>query len=252
MLIQLLGIEDNPLAIFLSLVVGGLFAYFFFSGLSYLIFFVWGRKRFHPGYEADAEQNRNARKWGVYSILGNAVLTIPFHWALAQGYGQIYWDVSDHGWGWMILSVVLILVVTETLIYWIHRALHGDFLYHRLHKHHHSYQVTTSWVSTAFHPFDSFAQALPHHLCAFLFPVHGLVYLGMVGFVTVWAVMIHDRVSFVRWAGINFTGHHTLHHWYGDYNYGQFFTFWDRIGGTYKNPDDPEVQADVPEGVLSR
>ena len=250
MLIKLLGIEDNPLAIFLVLTTGGLLAYFAFSGLSYLLFFVWGRKRFHPDYVPDAKQNRSARFWGSVSIIGNAVLTIPFHWLLSHGYGNLYWDVSEYGWGYLIGSFFLYLAVTETMIYWIHRALHGDFLYHRLHKYHHQFQVTTSWVSTAFHPLDSFAQALPHHLCAFLFPVHAVMYLIMVGFVTVWSVVIHDRVSLVRSKLINYTGHHTLHHWYYNYNYGQFFTLWDRLGGTYKDPE--VVYADVPPGVVVR
>jgi lathosterol oxidase len=72
----------------------------------------------------------------------------------------------------------------------------------------------------------------------------------MVGLVLAWSVVIHDRVSWVRWKFINYTGHHTLHHWYYQYNLGQFTTIWDRIGGTYK---DPELRyADIPAGVVVR
>ena len=250
MLIKLLGIDDDPLAILLVLSCSGLLAYFLFSGLSYLFFFVWGKRRFHPDYVPDREENNRARLWGSISVLGNAVLMVPFHWALAHGYGNLYWDVDEYGWGWLALSFVLYLTVTETLIYWAHRALHSDFLYNWLHRRHHQFRVTTSWVSTAFHPFDSFAQALPHHLCAFLFPVHGVLYLIMVGFVTAWSVNIHDRVSLVRWKFINYTGHHTLHHWYYQYNLGQFTTVWDRLCGTYLDPE--ALYADIPEGVLVR
>ena len=42
MLIKLLGIEDNPLAIFLVLCTGGLLTYFLVSGISYLLFFLSG------------------------------------------------------------------------------------------------------------------------------------------------------------------------------------------------------------------
>jgi lathosterol oxidase len=250
MLIKLLGIEDNPLAIFLVLATGGLLAYFLISGLSYLLFFAWGRKRFHPDYVPNPAELRTARFWGSVSILGNAILTMPFHWLLSHGWGQLYWDIDDYGWPWLIASVFIYLAITETMIYWIHRALHSDFLYNRLHKYHHQFRVTTSWVSTAFHPIDSFAQAFPHHLCAFLFPVHAVLYLLMVGFVTVWSVVIHDRVSLVRWKLINYTGHHTLHHWYYQYNLGQFTTIWDRIGGTYKDPE--LMYADIPAGVVVR
>lgn len=35
--------------------------------------------------------------------------------------------------------------------------------------------------------------------------------------------------------------HHTIHHSKFLYNYGQFFTFWDRIGGTHMDPYAPGV-----------
>jgi len=79
---------------------------------------------------------------------------------------------------------------------------------------------------------------VPHFLCVFLFPVHIGVYLGMLVFVSVWTVLIHDGVSYVRNPAVNYTGHHTAHHRYNKDNYGQFFTFWDRVGGTYRTPDD--------------
>ena len=36
---------------------------------------------------------------------------------------------------------------------------------------------------------------------------------------------------------INGAANHTIHHLYFDYNYGQYFTLWDRIGGSYLDPD---------------
>jgi sterol desaturase/sphingolipid hydroxylase (fatty acid hydroxylase superfamily) len=35
---------------------------------------------------------------------------------------------------------------------------------------------------------------------------------------------------------INGAACHTMHHLYFNYNYGQFTTFWDRVGGTYQVP----------------
>ncbi len=96
-------------------------------------------------------------------------------------------------------------------------------------------------ASLSFHPLDSFAQGVPYHLCAFLFPLHIWLYHGLVAFVTVWTILIHDRI---RWTTLNFANHtgcHTVHHWYGWYNFGQYFTFWDRLCGTYR------TSADLPE-----
>jgi lathosterol oxidase len=142
------------------------------------------------------------------------------------------------------------LILAETMIYWTHRALHSDLLFNRIHRKHHEFRVPTPFVGIAFRPADAFLQGLPHHICAFLFPVHIAIYLTSVTMVLIWAVLIHDRVSFVRWKGINFTGHHTLHHWYSGYNYGQYFTVWDRMMGTYR---DPEIaRDDIPEGIVVR
>ena len=250
MILRLLGIPETPLNQYVFLTIAGLTLYFTLSGISYLIFFVWGRKRFHPTYLPDQAANRSAMKWGVIGTIGNVVLMMPFHILIANGHSQIYWDIGEYGWGWLIASFVLYLVFTETCIYWAHRWLHTDKGYHWLHKHHHEWRVTTSWVSMAFHPLDSFLQALPHHLFGFIFPLYGPIYLVMVSFVSVWSVMIHDRVSFVRFKWINYTGHHTLHHWYYDYNYGQFFTFWDRLMGTWKDPEVVEKSGELPDGVL--
>ncbi|AKF07388.1 sterol desaturase family protein [Sandaracinus amylolyticus] len=250
MILRLLGIPETPLNQFVFLTVAGLTLYFTLSGLSYLIFFVWGKERFHPTYLPDQQANRNAQKWGVIGTIGNVVLMMPFHILIASGHSQIYWDIGEYGWGWLIASFFLYLVFTETCIYWAHRWLHTDRGYHWLHKYHHEWRVTTSWVSMAFHPLDSFLQALPHHLFGFIFPLYGPIYLVMVSFVSVWSVMIHDRVSFVRFKWINYTGHHTLHHWYYDYNYGQFFTFWDRLMGTWKDPEVAEKSGEIPDGVL--
>lgn len=246
-LVEALGLPDHPLAVFVALTVFGYLYFLLLAGTSYLLFFVWKRGIFHPTYRADRAEIRRSLKWSFYSVSGNVVLMMPVHLLIAGGYSKIYWDIDDYGWPWLLGQTVLILIVTETLIYWIHRALHSDLLYERLHAPHHSFRVTTPWAGVAFNPLDSFAQALPHHLCVLLFPVHIGVYVAFVSFVTLWAVMIHDRLSFMPWRGVNYTGHHTLHHWYYDCNYGQFFTFWDRLGGTYR---DPENAPEVPEEVL--
>lgn len=231
-----LHVPADPWSQFLFLAVAGLTLYFALSGLSYLVFFVWGRRRFHPDYLPDRRANRRAILLAVAGTVGNVVLMLPLHWLIAHGHSRIYWDVSEHGWAWLAVSFVLYLAFTETCIYWIHRGLHARGPYRRLHHRHHEWEDTTSWVSMAFHPVDSFLQALPHHAIGFFVPIHGWMYLSMVSFVSVWAVMIHDRVSFIRWGAINYTDHHTLHHRHYTCNYGQFFTWWDRAMGTYRSP----------------
>lgn len=82
-------------------------------------------------------------------------------------------------------------------------------------------------------------QSLPYHIYPFLFPLHKITYLGLYIFVNVWTISIHDgdyRVPCLLRHVINGSAHHTDHHLYFDYNYGQYFTLWDKIGGSYKSP----------------
>lgn len=249
MLAYLLDLPDEPLVIFASIAIGGLALFFILAGLSYLVFFVLKKDRFHPSYVADKAENRSAIKWSVIGIMGNAVLILPIHWWIANGHSKMYYSIDDYGWGYLIGSVFLMLAFTETCIYWIHRALHWGPLYHYVHKIHHNYQKPTSFVGLAFNPLDNFLQGLPHHIGVFFFPMYIWVYLISLSFVYLWAVMIHDRVSFVRWGLINNTGRHTLHHWFYDYNFGQYTTIWDRLCGTHRSPF--EGCEDVPDGVLA-
>ena len=69
MILRLLGLPETPTNLFLLLVFGGMFFYFALSGISYLIFFVWGRERFHPTYTAKPEEIRAQMKWGVGNVL---------------------------------------------------------------------------------------------------------------------------------------------------------------------------------------
>ena len=62
--------------------------------------------------------------------------------------------------------------------------------------------------------------------------------VALIVFVTLWSVLIHDRIRWVPGAIVNHTGCHTAHHWYYECNYGQYFTFWDRLCGTYRDPVD--------------
>jgi lathosterol oxidase len=236
MLTKLLGIGDDPFMTFLVLTCSGYGLYMLVAALNYLYFFVWRKARYNADFETNWSEDRRAMRWAFASIAGNALLTMPFHIAIATGHSKIYYDIDDYGWTHLFLSMIAMLIVTETLVYWAHRVLHMGPLWHKLHRHHHSWKRPTPWVAVSFHPVDSFMQALPHHLCAFLFPVHVGVYLSSVVLVTIWSVSIHDRVSFLRWGAINYAHHHSIHHWYDNYNFGQYTTFWDRLCGTYRSP----------------
>ena len=65
------------------------------------------------------------------------------------------------------------------------------------------------------------------------------MYLGLYVIVNLWSTSIHDGLYLVPkflQPVINGSANHNVHHLYFDYNYGQYFTLWDRIGGSYLDP----------------
>ena len=108
-------------------------------------------------------------------------------------------------------------------------------MYAPIHKLHHKYKDTTPFSAYAFHPLDGWLQGCPYHIFIFLFPMHHLSYFIALGIVGLWTINIHDRVS-MKIPYVNCAAHHTIHHTMFNYNYGQYFTFWDKIGGSYRNP----------------
>jgi lathosterol oxidase len=213
-----------------------LMSYFFIASFSYYIYFVRGRDRFVPGYRADRRQIRRAVLWSLYGTLGNAVFVLPIQLAIVHGYFPLYYDIASYGWLYLIASGVGAVIFAETCIYWIHRLLHLGFFYRTLHVHHHRFREPTPYTSFAFHPIDSFAQSVPYHVYALFVPMYAWTYLAFLGLAMLWSLMIHDQVRWVPFRFVNHTGCHTAHHWYFRYNYGNYFSFWDRLCGTYFDP----------------
>ncbi|GMF82331.1 unnamed protein product [[Candida] boidinii] len=50
--------------------------------------------------------------------------------------------------------------------------------------------------------------------------------------------MIHDGEYLSNDPVVNGAACHTVHHLYFNYNYGQFTTLWDRLGGSYRKPEE--------------
>ncbi|KAJ6468364.1 fatty acid hydroxylase [Mycena sanguinolenta] len=228
-------------------ILGAYLVYFIFASLSYYCIFNHDMKR-HPRFLKNQVQLEIASSIRALPMM--SLMTVPLFEAEVLGYSRLYDRVDKYGTLYFFASIPLFLLFTDYGIYWIHRWLHLPFLYKRLHKAHHQWIVPTPFAAHAFHPVDGFAQSIPYHVFVFLFPMHRLLYLGMFWFVTCWTILIHDSDMitghpFEKY--INGPAHHTLHHIYFTVNYGQYFTWADRVNNSYRQPEaklDPllEVQ----------
>ncbi|KPP79385.1 lathosterol oxidase-like [Scleropages formosus] len=257
--------EDEPVRQIIGLLLvtnlGAAILYLLLGSLSYYFIFDHNLMK-HPQFLEN--QVRREIKYTMSSLPWISIPTVALFFAEVRGYSKLYGNDSESPLGWLdlIFSSISFLLFTDMCIYWIHRFLHHKVIYKRFHKPHHVWKITTPFASHAFHPVDGFMQSLPYHIYPFLFPLHKVLYLLLYVFVNIWSISIHDgdyRVPSLLEKVINGSAHHTDHHLFFDYNYGQYFTLWDRIGGSYRHPSALEgkgpldaVRKLIAEGKLAK
>lgn len=230
------NIVRQAFSLFLIMTFFGWLLYLSVASLSY--FFVFDKSIFnHPRYLKNQMYLEIHQL--VTAIPGMVLLTVPWFLAELRGYSKLYLNIDEHTGGWKLLfwQIPSFIMFTDCGIYFLHRWLHWPLVYKLLHKPHHKWIVCTPFASHAFHPVDGYCQSLPYHWYPFFFPLHKISYLILFTFVNFWTVMIHDGEYLSNDPVVNGAACHTVHHLYFNYNYGQFTTLWDRLGGSYRKPD---------------
>ncbi|MBE9661815.1 sterol desaturase family protein [Mucilaginibacter myungsuensis] len=215
--------------------------YFAFTGIVFLIFYVWKRKatwaaKIQKKYPDNKHIFREIR-YSIYTlmILGGIILCIV--WANKHHLTLAYSPIDKYGWGYYFFSFVLMIIVHDTYFYWTHRLLHWKLLFKHAHKVHHQSMNPTAFAAYSFHPIEAVVQmgivpvlvfTIPHHISVVtVFATYSLILnvSGHVGYdyMPKWFV----RSKWFNWH--NTPTHHNLHHTNFKTNYGLYFNFWDAI-----------------------
>ncbi|KAI0068490.1 C5-sterol desaturase [Artomyces pyxidatus] len=248
-------IPRQLLSLLLITLVGIFVLYFVFAGLSYQYIFNHEMMN-HPRFLKN--QVRLEIQTSLKAFPGMTLLTLPWFQAEVMGYSKLYDRVGEYGWTYFWLSIPGFLLFTDYGIYWVHRSLHHPLVYKYIHKPHHKWLIPTPFASHAFHFVDGYLQSVPYHVFIFCFPLHRLLYLGLFVFVNFWSILIHDSdmiTGHFLEKIINGPAHHTLHHLYFTVNYGQYFTWADRWGGSYRQPVsdlDPYLEVKAAKEALRK
>ncbi|KAH7308213.1 hypothetical protein B0I35DRAFT_361073 [Stachybotrys elegans] len=239
--------RHNPvrqlITLFLITWIFGLVVYFVFATLSYVLIFD-KRTLNHPKFVKNQIPLEIISTMKALPVI--AMITAPIFWIEVRGHSKLY-DATEDGPGFWydIAQFPFFLLFTDFCIYWVHRGLHHPSIYKALHKLHHKWIMPTPFASHAFHPLDGFAQSAPYHLFPFLFPLSKIAYIVLFVFVNFWSIMIHDGEYLTDNPVINGAACHSLHHSRFEVNYGQFFTGFDRLGGTYRKPEAWMFERDI-------
>lgn len=161
-------------------------------------------------------------------------------WGAVTGMLPVYGDMAEYGPGWLVGTIVLVIVAHDTWFYWMHRLIHHRRLFGRVHQLHHRSRNPTPFTSYAFDVPEAAGHAVFLTLFLALVPMHpaGIMIfaihmmlrnaIGHSGY-EVFPARADGR-PLLDW--ISTVTHHDLHHAAPGYNFGLYFTWWDRWMGT--------------------
>jgi len=229
------------LTAFFFLIITG--RYFLVAGTFYLAFYVW-----FPDKWANRKINKKPYKKGQlktevkWSLLSSVIFSVAgtitvILWQ--KDYTKVYTDPHLYGLWYLPASLIIFMLAHETYYYWIHRWMHIPSVYRVVHKIHHNSKIASPFTAFSFHPWEALLQAIFLPVMLMVLPMHYFVILLQLIIMTVSSVINHldieiypknSRNTFGKWV-IGAT-HHSLHHKQFKYNFGLYFTFWDRLKKT--------------------
>lgn len=224
--------------------------YFIIAGLFQLWFRVWRKERWKSRSlskkTTGKRQFYKEVKWSVLTSLIFAVAGSLTAYLWQKGYTHLYIKINEYPLWYLPVSLLVSMLIHETYYYWLHRWMHKPKVFGVLHKVHHDSNTTSAWTAFSFHPLEGLLQAIILPLTILILPINVYVLLFQLTIMTFSSVINHLEIetypaNFYR----HFIGkwiigatHHSLHHKQFKYNFGLYFTFWDK----WKNTESPKFQ----------
>lgn len=215
--------------------------YLLFAGSVFFFFYVWKKKDFlylkiqqkFPGREHIIRE----AKYSFFTIIIFGLVILPVMWATRQRYTLVYYPINKYGYGYYLLSIILMVVLHDTYYYWTHRFLHWKKIFRYVHKIHHLSLNPTPLSAYALHPVEALINVGVIPLIVFTIPYH----VSAITIFSAYTLMMNvgghmgyeffpkgfTRNKWLKWH--NTATHHNLHHRHVKYNFGIYFNFWDII-----------------------
>jgi sterol desaturase/sphingolipid hydroxylase (fatty acid hydroxylase superfamily) len=188
-----------------------------------------------PGRQLLMELASSLRSMAIFATVAVVILHLE-QWGLyplqpiAQAWGPL----------WFAASLVITIVVHDAYFYWTHRFMHDPRVFKRLHRRHHRSNNPSPFTAYSFDLGEAGLMVAFFVIWPMIFPMAW----GVNGFFMLFQIV---RNTFLHcgyelrpahadgrpWLGFfTTTTHHDLHHAQAGWNYGAWFTWWDRWMGT--------------------
>ena len=237
----------NPITfilLFVAVFLIIMFRYLLLASIFHLIFYIWLPKTyFLRKLNKQAYSKAQFRKelyWStitglIFAFVGASAISA---WQL--GYTKIYTDINAYPIIWFPVSIAVAMLLHETYYYWLHRWMHSPKIFQLIHKVHHDSLITSPWTAFSFHPIEGLLEAIALPAIIIIVPMNLYAVLIHLSIMTVSAAInhldieIYPRNTFGNLLGKHVIGatHHSHHHKYYRFNFGLYFTFWDKFGKT--------------------
>lgn len=161
-------------------------------------------------------------------------------------------------WGpaWFWLSLLLMVAAHDVYFYWTHRLMHDPRLFRRMHSRHHRSHNPSPFTAYSFDLSEAVVNASFVPIWMVLVPtgwsVLGLFMLHQIARNTIghcgYELMPARRDGRPLFGWLTTVTHHDLHHAQAGWNYGLYFTWWDRLMGT----EHPDYERHFAESVSNK
>jgi Delta7-sterol 5-desaturase len=227
--------------IFLLAIIG---RYFLFAGIFYAFFYKLSYTRWKARKLNTRKYYPNQfKKEVMWSMITSMLFAVSGTITLIlwqKGYTKIYLSVSTYSWWYLPLSVIIFMFIHETYYYWLHRWMHRPKIFKIVHKVHHDSNIASPFTAFSFHPLEGFLQAIFLPMILVFLPMHYSMIIVVLMIMTLSSVINHlDIEIYPNNFHEHFIGkwligatHHSLHHRQFKYNFGLYFTFWDKLKKT--------------------
>jgi Delta7-sterol 5-desaturase len=212
-----------------------------FAGIAYYVVYIWKRpnwvfykiqQKFPKGTQIREEIIHSLTSAGIFGLMSLGIFFLR-----KLGYGELYFDISEHGYTYYAFTIAFMIVAHDTYFYWTHRLMHHPKLFKLFHLVHHESVNTTPWTSFSFHPLEAIVEFGIVPFMALLMPIHSSVLLVFTLWSMAFNIMGHTGYEifpsgatkhwFFKW--FNTPTHHNMHHSKSGCNYGLYFNFWDNL-----------------------
>jgi Delta7-sterol 5-desaturase len=163
----------------------------------------------------------------------------------------LYKDVNLIDIPYLVATIAAMIVGHDAYFYWSHRLIHHRRLFNLCHRTHHKSVTPTAFAAWAFDPLEAALNGLFVPLWLLAVPMHQVGLYIFLGIAVMRTAIGHSGVELLpprlaeeRWLSWIVTNtHHDAHHTNMNYNFGLYFTWWDRLMGTER----PALRARAPK-----